>query len=56
MKRYLSLWEIDETGLLKHRAGGWDWADWGDEIDVPVIENAWYCLALESGLQKPLKN
>ncbi len=51
VKRYLSLWEIDETGLLKHRAGGWDWADWGDEIDVPVIENAWYCLALESAIK-----
>lgn len=51
MKKYLSLWEVDEHGLVKHRAGGWDWADWGEEIDVAVLDNAWYCLALESAIQ-----
>lgn len=50
MKKYLSLWNIDERGLVKHRAGGWDWADWGDNIDVTVLDNAWYCLALESAI------
>lgn len=48
VKKYLSLWNIDEKGLVKHRPGGWDWADWGDNIDVAVLDNAWYCLALES--------
>lgn len=50
IKRYLSLWNIDETGLIKHRSGGWDWTDWGDNIDVTILENAWYCLALESAI------
>lgn len=50
MKRYLSLWNIGEKGLVKHRAGGWDWADWGKNIDVALLDNAWYCLALESAI------
>lgn len=50
VKRYLSLWNIGEHGLVKHRAGGWDWADWGSDIDVPVLDNAWYCLALEAAI------
>ena len=47
VKKYLSLWKLDSDGLVVHRSGGWDWADWGNEIDVPVLENAWFCLALE---------
>lgn len=50
VKKYLSLWNIDENGLVKHRAGGWDWADWGDNIDVAILDNAWYCIALESAI------
>lgn len=50
VKKYLSLWNIDESGLVKHRTGGWDWADWGDNIDVAVLDNAWYCIALESAI------
>jgi hypothetical protein len=48
IKRYLALWKIGQDGLVEHRSGGWDWADWGDNIDVPVLDNAWFCLALES--------
>lgn len=50
VKRYLSLWNISEKGLVEHRSGGWDWADWGDNIDVAILDNAWYCLALESAI------
>lgn len=50
IKKYLSLWNIDENGIVKHRAGGWDWADWGDNIDVEILDNAWYCLALEAAI------
>lgn len=50
VKKYLSLWSIDENGLVKHRSGGWDWADWGENIDVDVLDNAWYCIALESAI------
>jgi alpha-L-rhamnosidase len=48
VKRYLALWKTGRDGLVEHRSGGWDWADWGDNIDVPILDNAWFCLALES--------
>ena len=48
VKKYLALWTLDEQNLVKHRAGDWDWYDWGDNIDETVLENAWYSLALES--------
>ena len=48
VKRYLALWSFDENGLLNHRAGDWDWYDWGNQIDTRVLENTWYYLALES--------
>jgi len=48
---YLSLWHTDENGLVIHRAGGWDWADWGENIDVRVLDQAWYCLALRAGIE-----
>lgn len=46
VKRYLDLWNLGDDGLVVHRSGDWDWTDWGDDIDVPVVENAWYYLAL----------
>jgi alpha-L-rhamnosidase len=46
VKRYMDLWRTDARGLVMHRAGGWDWHDWGTRIDVPVLDNAWYYLAL----------
>ncbi|SEL63347.1 alpha-L-rhamnosidase-related protein [Parapedobacter koreensis] len=51
VKRYLQLWEFGEDGLLIHRPGDWDWLDWGDDIDTPLIENAWYYMALEAAIQ-----
>lgn len=51
IKKYLALWNIDENGLVKHRQGGWDWADWGENIDMAVLDNAWYCLALQSTIE-----
>jgi alpha-L-rhamnosidase len=58
VKRYLSLWEEDDDGLIKSRPqagtntgyyGGefWPWHDWGKDIDPRVIDNAWFALALE---------
>jgi len=46
---YLSIWETDGDGLIVHRSGenGWDWADWGDNVDIRVLDQAWFCLALE---------
>ncbi len=44
-KDYLKLWNM-EDGLIVHRQGSWDWGDWGKNIDMPVLENAWYYYAL----------
>jgi alpha-L-rhamnosidase len=46
-KAYLALWEADSDGLVKTRYAGWPWADWGDGIDYPLLENAWYYLGLD---------
>lgn len=51
VKRYLSLWKLGEDGLIIHRPGGWDWADWGENIDSPVIGNAWLYQALEAAIK-----
>lgn len=47
VKSYLSLWKQSDSGLVVHRPGGWDWADWGTNIDVPLLDNAWYFMALD---------
>lgn len=46
---YLSIWQTDSDGLIVHRSGenGWDWADWGENVDIRVLDQAWFCLALE---------
>ncbi|HTI10057.1 MAG TPA: alpha-L-rhamnosidase C-terminal domain-containing protein [Puia sp.] len=48
VKKYVLLWEMGKDGLVVHRPGGWDWLDWGDDIDAPVIDNAWYYMALDA--------
>jgi alpha-L-rhamnosidase len=48
IKKYMQLWQLNEKGLVQHRSGNWDWHDWGDKIDVPLLDNAWYYMALES--------
>ena len=51
VKKYLHLWKLGEDGLVIHRPGGWDWLDWGNDIDAPLIDNAWYYMALEAATQ-----
>ncbi|MFF5184454.1 discoidin domain-containing protein [Streptomyces sp. NPDC000345] len=46
LKTYLGLWSLDGDGLVDHRAGDWDWEDWGSDIDARVLDNCWYYLAL----------
>ncbi len=46
-KDYVGLWTLGADGLVKHRAGSWDWADWGADFDIPTLENAWYYKALD---------
>ncbi|MEO6080314.1 MAG: alpha-L-rhamnosidase C-terminal domain-containing protein [Steroidobacteraceae bacterium] len=48
VKDYLSVWTVGSNGLVDHRAGGWDWEDWGKNIDAPLLDNAWYYMALDS--------
>ncbi|MEC5142926.1 alpha-L-rhamnosidase C-terminal domain-containing protein [Chitinophaga sp. 212800010-3] len=51
VRKYLQLWNFDKNGLLIHRPGGWDWMDWGDNIDTALTENAWYYMALDAAVQ-----
>ncbi|MDP4292080.1 MAG: alpha-L-rhamnosidase C-terminal domain-containing protein [Bacteroidota bacterium] len=46
VKRYLDIWKFKDDGTLVYRQGGWPWGDWGTEVDIELIENAWYQLAL----------
>jgi hypothetical protein len=48
--RYLDLWKT-ENGLAVGRNVGWNWGDWGNNIDMPVLTNAWYYLALRGALR-----
>ncbi len=43
---YVGLWQMGDNDLVKHRAGSWDWLDWGILEDEAAIENAWYYYAL----------
>lgn len=47
VKSYLALWGLDAKGFARHRAGDWTWGDWGTNIDLTVIDNAWLYLAWE---------
>lgn len=51
VKKYLNLWQLGEDGLVVHRPGGWDWLDWGEDIDAPLLDNAWYYMALQAAMQ-----
>lgn len=48
VKDYLSIWTLDADGLVNHRAGEWDWEDWGSNIDQRVLDNCLYYLALQA--------
>lgn len=45
VKKYLSIWKIDENGQVDNRRGGWTWGDWGINKDMPVLYNTWYAIA-----------
>jgi len=47
VKRYLSIWTINEDGSIKFRLAAWNWGDWGTNIDKQGLYNAWYYLALK---------
>lgn len=47
-KRYVLDYKIKPDGLVEHRGGSWDWADWGENEDIAPMENAWYYMAVTS--------
>lgn len=52
IKSYLlNVWQTNSNGLVIHRDGQWDWEDWGDNIDEPLLDNAWYLLALDAAAE-----
>ena len=49
LHRYLhEVWQVDNQGLAIERAGEWSWGDWGQNIDMGVLTNCWYYLALKA--------
>lgn len=48
VKRYLQLWEVSSEGRVDFKKGGWNWSDWGEQIDTGLLEHAWYYMALIS--------
>ncbi len=54
VKRYLEIWDMQPGGLVVQRPGGWPWGDWGENVDMTVLYNAWYHLALQGMEQMAL--
>jgi alpha-L-rhamnosidase len=50
VKQYLGVWKLGANGLVQHRDGEWSWGDWGDNIDIAILDNAWYYLALKAAI------
>lgn len=50
VRKYLKLWNVNDDGSIKLRQGGWSWGDWGDDIDMELITNGFYYLALNGAL------
>lgn len=47
VKKYMKVWQKNADGTIKFRAGEWTWGDWGENIDIKVLFNAWYYIALQ---------
>lgn len=49
LHRYLhETWQVNNSGLPIERSGEWSWGDWGEQIDMGVLTNCWYYLALKA--------
>ncbi|MDR2916059.1 MAG: glycoside hydrolase [Tannerella sp.] len=49
LHRYLhKVWKVDYNGLAVERQGDWTWGDWGENVDMGVLTNCWYYLALKA--------
>ena len=47
VKKYLDTYQVGEDGTMAWHQGRWNWGDWGDHRDMRLLQNLWYCLALE---------
>jgi alpha-L-rhamnosidase len=47
MKRYMEIWTMKENGLVVPRPGAWAWGDWGRNVDMGVLYDAWYFIGLQ---------
>ena len=50
VRKYLSIWSMGSNGLVQHRNGGWNWGDWGTNIDMSILDDTWYYLALKAAI------
>ena len=46
VKRYLHLWKVQPDSLVDYRKGSWDWGDWGTNVDLKTLNQAWYSVTL----------
>ena len=37
--------------MVIHRKGDWDWADWGQNADVAILDSVWFYLALKGAVE-----
>lgn len=47
IQKYLDIWQKNNDGTITFRAGEWTWGDWGKNIDIKALFNAWYYIALK---------
>ncbi len=47
VQRYIALWKKGNKGTMLLREGGWNWGDWGTDIDIVPLQNCWYYLMLK---------
>ena len=47
VNKYMAIWKLNDKGTIVYREGGWGWGDWGESIDMVLMENAWYYLSLK---------
>ena len=48
---YLKLYELNENGLPVYRDGSWTWNDWGEKIDIDLLQVGFYTYALRLAKQ-----
>ncbi|MCX6895148.1 MAG: glycoside hydrolase [Verrucomicrobia bacterium] len=54
VKRYMEFWQMQTNGLVVPVPGAWPWGDWGDNVDMTVLYNAWYHIGLQGMEQMAL--